>query len=86
MNYNEWEAEFKEKYPESDMCSSFVAAIAVKRNELGLSQKELAKKCQMPYYKIRRLEECYDGTQIKDLLRVCVTLGLVLKVEANKND
>jgi ribosome-binding protein aMBF1 (putative translation factor) len=68
-------------YKEGEIHSSLVARVSIERNNLGLSQKELAKKCNIPYYIIRNFEQCNGKIKLNNLLKICVLLGLKLKCD-----
>ena len=51
------------------------------REEQGLTQAELARKCNMKQPVIARLETATHSPQIDSLLKVLVPLGYTLKIE-----
>lgn len=65
---------------EAEAQSAIITAIIQRRNELGLSQRELADMCEMPQSSIARLESCQVNPSVSTALRVLRQLGLTLTV------
>lgn len=60
--------------------SAIIGAIVLRRELLGMSQRDLAKECGITQYAIARLETCKSTPQIDTLLKVMKPLGLTLSV------
>ena len=67
-----------EDIEEMEMLAAIVTAIIDRRNELGLSQRDLAKKCCLPQSSVARLEACLVRPKIETILRIMRELGLKL--------
>ena len=92
MAMTEWK-DFKEKLKKTDpqikqdieemeMLASIVSAIIDKRNELGYSQRELAKICGLPQSSVARIETCNVKPKLETLIKIMIPLGLKLSVVA----
>ena len=87
---NTWEdylKEAKEQNPsvkqdieEMQVLASIVSAIIEKRNELGYSQRELAKICGLPQSSVARIESCSVKPNVETLIKIMKPLGLTLSV------
>ena len=87
---NTWEdylKEAKEQNPsvkqdieEMQVLASIVSTIIEKRNELGYSQRELAKICGLPQSSIARIESCSVKPNVETLIKIMKPLGLTLSV------
>ena len=66
---------------ETEMLSPIIAAMIVRRKELGLNQRELAEKCGVPQSTIARMESGAVTPKTETLLKACRELGLRLTVE-----
>lgn len=62
---------------EKDLIEAMIKA----REEQGLSQAQLAKKCNMKQSVIARMETAIHSPQIDSLLKVLIPLGYTLKIE-----
>ncbi|WP_288313166.1 helix-turn-helix domain-containing protein [uncultured Eubacterium sp.] len=60
--------------------ASIVGAIIEKRNELGLSQRQLAKICGIPQSSVARIETLKITPNLDTLLKIMQHLGLKLTV------
>lgn len=61
--------------------AAIISAIIRQRNELGLSQRELATLCEMPQSSIARIETMKTMPSLDTLVKVVHNLGLKLSVE-----
>ena len=87
---NTWEdylREAKEQNPsvkqdieEMQVLASIVSTIIEKRNELGYSQRELAKICGLPQSSVARIESCSVKPNVETLIKIMKPLGLTLSV------
>lgn len=87
---NTWEdylKEAKEQNPsvkqdieEMQVLASIVSTIIEKRNELGYSQRELAKICGLPQSSVARIESCSVKPNVETLIKIMKPLGLTLSV------
>lgn len=68
----------KQDFKEMEILAEIVSAIIKKRNELGLSQRELAKTCNLPQSSIARIESCHVIPKVETLLKIMAPLGLKL--------
>ena len=62
------------------MLVSIVSAIIEKRNELGLSQRELASICGIPQSSVARIETFKTIPNLDTVLKIMQPLGLKLSV------
>lgn len=60
--------------------SDIIGQMIMRREELGLSQRELARRCGITQSSLARLETCRATPQIDTMLKVLKPLGLTLKV------
>lgn len=60
--------------------ASIVSAIIEKRNELGLSQRQLAEICGIPQSSVARIETLKITPNLDTLLKIMQHLGLKLTV------
>lgn len=61
---------------EAEQLAYIISAIIGRRKELGLSQRDLAKMCNVPQSSIGRIESCKTIPNISTLLNVFKHLGL----------
>lgn len=69
---------------ETEMLSPVIGEMIVRRQELGLNQRDLAEKCGVPHSTIARMESGAVTPKLDTLIKVCRELGLRLKVERVK--
>ena len=69
---------------EMEALSSIVGAMIEKRNELGISQRELAAMCGIPQSSVARIESYKTTPNLDTLLKLFRPLGLSLTVSNNK--
>lgn len=60
--------------------SSIISAMIKQRNELGLSQRELASLCDIPQSSVARIESFQTTPNLATLLKLFRILGLKLSV------
>lgn len=65
---------------EAEMISTVVSSIIKQRNNKGLSQRELAKLCNLPQSSIARIESCKTTPNLSTLVNIFEHLGLKFKV------
>lgn len=61
--------------------ASIIGGMVMRREELGLSQRELAKRCGLTQSALARLETCRTIPQLDTLLKVMKPLGLTLQLK-----
>ena len=66
---------------EIEVLASIVSVIIKKRNELGITQRELALKCGLPHSSVARIESCAVKPNIETLIKIMIPLGLTLYVK-----
>ena len=66
---------------EIEVLASIVSVIIKKRNELGITQRELALKCGLPHSSVARIESCAVKPNIETLIKIMLPLGLTLYVK-----
>lgn len=65
---------------EIDELTAIVSAIIEKRNNLGISQRELAQLCGLPQSSIARIESGKTTPKLDTLLKIMHPLGLKIKL------
>jgi predicted nuclease of restriction endonuclease-like (RecB) superfamily/DNA-binding XRE family transcriptional regulator len=60
----------------------YAAAIKARRNEIGMTQQELADICKMPQPSIARIESGESSPNLSTLQKICEALGLKIKIES----
>ena len=60
----------------------YAEAIKARRNEIGMTQQELADICKMPQPSIARIESGDSSPNLSTLLKSCEALGLKIKIES----
>ena len=63
---------------EIEVLASIVSVIIKKRNELGITQRELALKCGLPHSSVARIESCAVKPNVETLIKIMIPLGLTL--------
>ena len=89
--WKEFTEELKKKNPETKLIleeaetlAKIIAEIIDKREELGYSQRDLAKICKLPQSSIARIESLRVMPKIDTLLTIMHPLGLSLSVISAK--
>lgn len=62
--------------------NDYAEAIKARRNEIGMTQQELADICKMPQPSIARIESGDSSPNLSTLLKICEALGLKIKIES----
>lgn len=69
---------------EAENISAIVSAMVERRNNMGLSQRELAAMCGIPQSSVARIEACKTVPNLKMLLNIFEHLNLQLTVTPKK--
>ena len=85
MKWSELKEELKQGDPvsreiveEAEAEARIVSAIIKQRSELGLSQRDLARLCEIPQSSVARIETGKTMPKIDTLLKIMAKLGLTL--------
>lgn len=70
----------KQDIEEMEILADVVSAIIEKRNELGISQRELASICNIPQSSIARIESKAVKPNLNTLIKIMTPLNLKLSV------
>lgn len=73
----------KKEIEEMEMLAEIISRIIERRNELGISQRELAEICGLPHSSVARIESCNVRPKVDTLIKIMQPLGLRLSVELN---
>lgn len=65
---------------EAESIAAIVGAMIEKRNELGITQRELASMCGIPQSSVARIESYKTTPNLDTLLKIMQPLGLSLAV------
>ena len=68
----------KEDIEEMEELAAIISAIIERRNELGISQRELAEICGLPHSSVARIESCQVKPKVETLIKIMKPLGLKL--------
>lgn len=60
--------------------TSLISSIIAKRNELGMSQRDLAAECGLPQSSVARVESLKTVPKLDTLLKLMRPLGLKLQI------
>ncbi len=60
--------------------SAIISAMITKRNDLGVSQRELASMCGIPQSSVARIESFKTTPNLATLIKILRNLGLTLKI------
>ncbi len=77
-NANNIDSVIKEDIEEMEALAKIISEIIKKRNELGISQRELAEICGLPHSSVARIESCTVKPKVDTLLKIMKPLGLTL--------
>ena len=87
MTWDEYKEEKKAKDPvtkqlleQAEIEAHVVSAIIRQRNELGMSQRELADKCEIPQSSVARIESSKTMPRLDTLAKILACLGLKLTI------
>lgn len=78
------DAEMGEEIKEAESMAAIISAMIERRNELGLTQRELAAKCGIPQSSVARIETCKTVPNLGTLLNIFQHLNLQITVEPKK--
>ena len=70
----------KAEIDEIEALSKIISSIIERRNSLGISQRELAKLCNMPQSSVARIESYKSVPKLDTLLKITQSLGLNLTI------
>ncbi len=65
---------------EMETLAALISAIIERRNELGISQRELAAICGLPHSSVARIESCSVKPNVETMLKIMKPLGITLSV------
>ena len=65
-----------------NILANIISSIIEKRNELGISQRELADICGLPHSSVARIESCAVKPKVETLIKIMKPLGLTLIAKA----
>ena len=68
----------KEDIEEMETLAAIISAIIERRNELGISQRQLAEICGLPHSSVARIEACVVKPKVETLIKIMKPLGLTL--------
>lgn len=68
----------KEDMEEMETLAHIISTIIEKRNEMGISQRELANICGLPHSSVARIESCAVKPKVETLIKIMKPLGLTL--------
>jgi len=63
---------------EMEILAHIISAIIERRNEMGISQRELANICGLPHSSVARIESCAVKPKVETLIKIMKPLGLTL--------
>ena len=63
---------------EMEIYSEIIADIIKRRNDLGITQRELAELCGLPHSSVARIESCAVKPKVETLIKIMIPLGLTL--------
>ena len=72
----------KQDIEEMETLAAIVSTIIERRNELGISQRELADICGLPHSSVARIESCTVKPKVETLIKIMKPLGLRLSAVA----
>ena len=90
VTWDDYEAFVQENDPaaardmeEMHAAASIISELIAKRNALGLSQRELAKICDLPQSSVARIESLRSTPRLDTLLKLSQALNLQLTLTPN---
>ena len=78
----ELDSSIKQDIEEMEVLAGIVSTIIEKRNELGMTQRELARICGLPQSSVARIESCTVKPKVETLIKIMIPLGLTLSAVA----
>lgn len=79
-NIKSIDQEASDDIEEAEQLAYIISTMIDRRKKLGLSQRELAKMCNVPQSSIGRIESCKTIPNISTLLNIFKHLGLSLTI------
>ena len=73
----------KEDIEGMEVLANIISSIIEKRNELGISQRELADICGLPHSSVARIESGKSTPNLSTLLKIFHQLGLSITIQPN---
>ena len=70
--------DIKDNIEEMEILAHIISAIIERRNEMGISQRELANICGLPHSSVARIESCAVKPKVETLIKIMKPLGLTL--------
>ncbi len=70
----------KKNIEEMEILAEIVSKIIERRQEIGMTQRELATVCGLPHSSVARIEACTVKPNVETLIKIMIPLGLTLKV------
>ncbi|MBO4394952.1 MAG: helix-turn-helix transcriptional regulator [Eubacterium sp.] len=87
MNWDEYKKQIretdsfgKELIDEAEEEARIISAMISQRNELGLTQRELATICNIPQSSVARIESSATTPRLDTIIKICKCLGLRISV------
>lgn len=71
----------KQDIEEMEVLAKIVSAVIERRNELGITQRQLAEICGLPHSSVARIEACIVKPKVDTLIKIMIPLGLTLYVD-----
>jgi DNA-binding phage protein len=86
MNWNEYKDHVKQTDPigkeileEAEAEAAIISAMIKQRSALGMSQRELARLCDIPQSSVARIESSKTTPRLDTILKIYRQLGLTLR-------
>ena len=86
MNWNEYKEHVKQTDPvgkeileEAEAEAAIISAMIKQRSALGMSQRELARLCDIPQSSVARIESSKTTPRLDTILKIYRQLGLTLR-------
>ena len=76
--------EAKKDIEEAESLAEIVGAMISQRNDMGISQRELAAMCNMPQSSVARIESMKTTPNLDTILKLFEPLGLALTVSTKR--
>ena len=87
MNWEDYKSHVKQSDPlggelltEAEAEAAIISAIIKRRNDLGLSQRDLASLCNIPQSSVARIESSKTTPRLSTVVKICNQLGLTLSI------
>ena len=89
MNWNEYKDHVKQTDPigkeileEAEAEAAIISAMIKQRSALGMSQRELARLCDIPQSSVARIESSKTTPRLDTILKICRQPGLTLRASS----